>query len=87
MFEDSESDHSLRARVPSKEGLNMADSMLGDRFDFILKDQTRLEGTLEAVNQVTRQLTISAGALPNEPKRRPALLLDIFAHRARAIAV
>ena len=40
----------------------MADSMIGKRFDFLLRDETRLEGTLEGVNQDDRQLTISNGA-------------------------
>jgi hypothetical protein len=43
--------------------INMADSPIGRRFDFVLKDETRLEGTLASVNQETRQLTITAGAV------------------------
>ena len=35
---------------------------IGHRFDFVLKDETRLEGTLDDVNQESRTLTITNGA-------------------------
>jgi hypothetical protein len=50
------------AQTPAGVFVKMADTMIGQRFDFILQDETRLEGTLQDVNQEKRSLTISDGA-------------------------